>query len=49
MKHHGYCVINCAESAGVFFAGMDVNWGGKEFIQGDMEVTPAGKEYVQDK
>ena len=49
MKHHGYCVINFVDSVGVLFAGMDINQGGKEFIQGDMEVTPVGKEYVKDK
>ena len=28
---------------------MDVNRGGKEFVQGDMEVTPGGDEYAEDK
>ena len=31
------------------FAGMDVNLGGREAVHGDMEVTPVGKEYVEDK
>ena len=49
MKHYGNFVINFVDSSGALFAGMDVNQGGKEFIQGDMEVTPVGKEYVEDK
>ena len=49
MKHYGYCVINFVDSAGALIASMDINRGGKEFIQGDMEVTPVGKEYIKDK
>ena len=49
MKHHEYCAINFVDSACALFAGMDVNRGGKEFIEGDMQVTPGGKECVEDK
>ena len=49
MKHHGYCVINFVDSAGAVFSGKDINRASLEFVQGDMEVTPVGKEYVQEK
>ena len=49
MKHHVYCVINFVGSAGAVFAGKDVNRSGLEFVQDNMEVTPPGKEYGQEK
>ena len=49
MKHHGYYVTNFVDSAGAVFAGKDVNQAGLGFVQGNMEVTPVGKEYDQEK
>ena len=49
MNHHGYCVINFVDSVGAVFVGKNVNCAGLELVQDDMEVTPPGKEYGQEK